>query len=371
MAPTKSASQIEDDFAKGILRLQANWPSWSQTKRTSELQAVITKFSKDNGFPSYAVPIVGGDKLESGVSASYQFPSNSILINKALLDKAKKSLSNAEITTLAADIRHEVEHAKDARKVANLLANKLVEAKLPLTAENIVRASTAEAKINYSNGKSEVITSKIAPEIAKLAVSDYTQGIRLKNNSPERKEAEQLRKASFTPEGIFKSSKESLDIINAKATGNRAAYEEAVRVHDLNPAEVGAERVEADMRQRVERIRSKTKTNIAPATNSSKSISSEKQTLTTPKIDSKADVSKVVALLQDNAAEVKNQYGLDVTTNEGLGKAVMQYWKENNLDPKILKEQLPNIKESEFATASATRMNDNTIETTKTTQRTI
>jgi hypothetical protein len=65
------------------------------------------------------------------------------------------------------------------------------------------------------------------------------------------------------------------------------------------------------------------------------------------------DLSKVVALLQNNAATVQNQYGLDVTTHEGLGKAVMQYWHENNLDPKTLKEQLPQMRESELDTASA------------------
>jgi Peptidase family M23 len=89
-------------------------------------------------------------------------------------------------------------------------------------------------------------------------------------------------------------------------------------------------------------------------TNSSNKLSSsENQNLTTQETDPKADVSKVVALLKENAAEVKKQYGLDVTTEGGLGKAVMQYWKENNLDPKILKEQLPNIKESEIATTNS------------------
>jgi DNA-directed RNA polymerase subunit H (RpoH/RPB5) len=81
--------------------------------------------------------------------------------------------------------------------------------------------------------------------------------------------------------------------------------------------------------------------------------------------DSKADLSKVVALLKNNAAEVKKQSGLDVTTDDGLGRAVMQYWKENNLDPKTLKEQLPNIKDSEFAIASAALTNNNAVETTK------
>jgi Peptidase family M23 len=79
---------------------------------------------------------------------------------------------------------------------------------------------------------------------------------------------------------------------------------------------------------------------------------------------SSTDVSKVVTLLKDNAAEVKKQYGLDITTDDGLGKAIMQYWKENNLDPKTLKEQLPNIKDSELAIASAALTSTNATEST-------
>jgi murein DD-endopeptidase MepM/ murein hydrolase activator NlpD len=84
--------------------------------------------------------------------------------------------------------------------------------------------------------------------------------------------------------------------------------------------------------------------------------------------DSKAELSKVVALLKNNAAEVKKQSGFDVTTDDGLGRAVMQYWKENNLDPKTLKEQLPNMKESELAAASAALSSTNATETTNTKQ---
>ncbi len=78
------------------------------------------------------------------------------------------------------------------------------------------------------------------------------------------------------------------------------------------------------------------------------------------------DVSKVVELLRKNCDEVKHQYGLDVTTFEGLGKAVMLFWKENNLDPKTLKDQLPQVSSSEFATAlmqvtSTINNNTNTI----------
>jgi hypothetical protein len=86
------------------------------------------------------------------------------------------------------------------------------------------------------------------------------------------------------------------------------------------------------------------------------------------RVGDSTDVSKVVTLLKNNAAEVKRQSGLDVNTDEGLGKAIMQYWKENNLDPKTLKEQLPNMKKSEIDTASKALTNTNVTETTNTKQ---
>jgi hypothetical protein len=102
--------------------------------------------------------------------------------------------------------------------------------------------------------------------------------------------------------------------------------------------------------------------------NGNKSSALESQNFTTQKTDSKTDVSKVVTLLKDNAAEVKRQSGLDVNTDEGLGKAVMIYWKEHNLDPKTLKEQLPNMKGSDVDAALASVTETKTVETTKTKQ---
>jgi hypothetical protein len=99
------------------------------------------------------------------------------------------------------------------------------------------------------------------------------------------------------------------------------------------------------------------------------SKTSENQNIINQGTDARTDVSNVVALLKDNATEVKKQYGLDVTTYEGLGQAVMQYWKENNLDPKTLKEQLPNLKDSEFETVSKAPVNTNATQTTKNDQR--
>jgi murein DD-endopeptidase MepM/ murein hydrolase activator NlpD len=99
-----------------------------------------------------------------------------------------------------------------------------------------------------------------------------------------------------------------------------------------------------------------------PSLKDSKTASSAESSDTTK---SNTDLSNVVTLLKDNATEVKKQYGLDVTSEEGLGKAVMQYWKENNLDPKALKEQLPSLKESEFSKVSTALTDTKTTETTK------
>jgi hypothetical protein len=104
------------------------------------------------------------------------------------------------------------------------------------------------------------------------------------------------------------------------------------------------------------------------ASGGSKSISSESQNLTSKETKSNTDVSKAIAAIKENADGIKKNYGLDVTTSEGLGKAVMIYWKENNLDPKILKEQLPNMKGSDIDAALAAVTETKTVETTKTKQ---
>jgi hypothetical protein len=461
MTPIQSASQIEDNFSEEMLKLQAKWPRLSPTQRVKEVQSVVNNFSKANGFSKAATPKIIAANLPPGFAASYDSTKNSTSINKLLFMESKKSLSNAEINGLAADLRHELEHAKDAKKIANLLANELAEGKYvdkagkkkaTLTASNIVLASTARVNFTYPNGKKELFVTSISPAIAQQAVNDYNRKVRLKVGSPERIDAEQLRNASYTAQGFNQKLIENYTLIQAATSGNQAAYNAASRVHDANRGEIGAERVEEDMRQRMERVRSETKTNsekgsnekTAPVANISQLNSSENQNLTTlqseefsnketssqeissdsisktndhtdestdsksistqetssdetieaissqeisndstgkmtstvsndsdttlnnetttnlPKIyegnniqeNNNTNVLKVVELLRQNRDEVKQQYGLDVTTHEGLGKAVMQYWKENNLDPKSLKDQLPQVSNSEFEIVS-------------------
>jgi Peptidase family M23 len=104
---------------------------------------------------------------------------------------------------------------------------------------------------------------------------------------------------------------------------------------------------------------STSKTTSTVSNDSDKTLNNE-TTTNLPKIyegnniqeNNNTNVSKVVELLRQNRDEVKQQYGLDVTTHEGLGKAVMQYWKENKLDPKSLKDQLPQVSNAEFETVS-------------------
>ncbi len=55
------------------------------------------------------------------------------------------------------------------------------------------------------------------------------------------------------------------------------------------------------------------------------------------------DLKKVVALILKNAEKIKSDSGIDVTNPKGLGEAVMNYWRANNLDPEILKEQLSTV----------------------------
>jgi hypothetical protein len=297
MPPKQSASQIEDNFAKDILNLQTKWPKLSPDQRLTELQKVVAKYSKANDFSQETVPNVKRLNLSPGIAASYNSKTNTISVNDSLFVMGKKSLSNAETNQLAADIRHEIEHAKDATKVANLFANELAEGqyaneagdgKALLTAPNIEIASTAKVMVNYPNGTSEVVSQKISPAVAAQAVKDYNLGVRLQLGSPARLAAEKLREAGFTSPGLqqiivvndnlnqaafayeaaVKAHNEKplgvgLERVEADIKLNQAvsAYQAAIKAHDENPIEVGPEKVEADMRQRIENIRSRTKEN--------------------------------------------------------------------------------------------------------------
>jgi hypothetical protein len=106
----------------------------------------------------------------------------------------------------------------------------------------------------------------------------------------------------------------------------------------------------------------------ATSTDDNVSNSLTSQNFSSQEAKDKTDVSKAIAAIKENADGIKQQYGLDVTTSEGLGKAVMIYWKENNLDPKTLKEQLPNMKGSDVDAALASVTETKTVETTKTKQ---
>jgi hypothetical protein len=297
MPPKQSASQIEDNFAKDILNLQTKWLKLSYDQRLTELQKVVAKYLKASGFSQKIVPTVQPKNLSPGIAASYDSKSNTILVNNSLFVMDKKSLTNAETNQLAADVRHEIEHAKDAKKVANLFANELAEGqyanetgdgKALLTAQNIEIVSTAKVMVNYPNGTSEVVSQKVSPIVAAEAVKDYNLGVRLKLDSPERVEAEKLREAGFTSSGLQQiivgnnnlnqaasayeaavkahnekplrvgAEKVEADIKLHQAI---AAYQAVIKAHDENPIEVAAERVEADMQQRIENIRSRTKEN--------------------------------------------------------------------------------------------------------------
>jgi hypothetical protein len=63
------------------------------------------------------------------------------------------------------------------------------------------------------------------------------------------------------------------------------------------------------------------------------------------------DLKKVVASMLKNAENIKSASGIDVTNPKGLGQAVAIYWGVNNLEPKTLKEQFPNISGDDITAA--------------------
>jgi hypothetical protein len=64
-----------------------------------------------------------------------------------------------------------------------------------------------------------------------------------------------------------------------------------------------------------------------------------------------ADLKKIVVSILKNAEAIKIASGIDVTNPKGLGQAVMNYWRANNLKPEILQAQLASISDVDITDA--------------------
>jgi hypothetical protein len=260
MAPIQSMTK-EDTFAQDMLILQAKWPKLSMEQRLKEVQKIIDRFAKNDGM-KYA-PRAKAENLAPGVGASYSHPTNRMSLNIQLFSSNKKSLSNDEVAQLAGDVRHELQHARDAREAANLIANEIAEGKyintktgkpIPLTKENIVLVSTALVNFEFPNGTKELFRMSLSPEMAGQALKDYKSGRRLKLGSEERKYAGQIRDAYYTPVGLNQLIAENYILTEtARVYGTGSPrYRAAVDIHDSNPGELRPTYEGKAMKQRVQ-----------------------------------------------------------------------------------------------------------------------
>jgi hypothetical protein len=260
MAPIQSMNK-EDTFAQDMLRLQAKWPNLSMEQRLKEVQKVIDRFAEKDRMKY--VPRAEVENLDPGVGAAYNHRTNRMSLNIQLFSSNKKSLSNDEVAQLAGDVRHELQHARDAREAANLIANEIAEGKyintktgkpIPLTKENIVLVSTARVNFEFPNGTKKLFRMSLSPEMAEQALKDYKGGRRLKLGSEERRYAGQIRDVYFTPVGFNQLLVENYILIEtAKVYGTGSPkYRAAVDIHDSNPGEIRPTYEGKAMKQRVQ-----------------------------------------------------------------------------------------------------------------------
>jgi hypothetical protein len=386
------STQDQERFARDFVQWQKGVQIVSIEEAQKKFSGIVKNYlTKNNSIPEIEFIQQGG--VANGF---YSLPKDKLILNT----------TGRNANVVAATAVHELEHAIQSRKVANLYAAKLAAQGKPVTVENIVNLSMASAMVpKFRDGKvqkdakgnqlMELGRISMSPKVAKVAVADYKDGVR--QTTKQADEAEKLRKDSYTPEAIQKRARLVIDL-NSQIPNTPAYYAAEARYTDGLYTERQARDKEITFTKILQKVRNEqvvgqsalsdsdlsfakvptndlttasSNTSTGNTTVSAKSTSATldlSQSTTSSQEKGATNVSKVVELLKENAAEIKKQYRLDVTTNEGLGQAVMQYWQENNLDPKTLREQLPDINDSEFETASKTVKNTSAKQVTKTDQ---
>jgi hypothetical protein len=327
------------------------------------------------------------DSPTEGTQATYNAGSSTLTINDTAL-RGKKLL-----TTTGVYVYHEMVHHQQTYNVARYLASSNGKS---MTAQEIRSATgidqgiinKAVKSVNAHKTKSPLTTEQFhTAQSIYRSLYDQTNTITYNNKTYQYSAAiyQYLNDASANLDKIKKNP--SLYTQNQVEQAN-AMYNNAYKLYQALPNEKEAFDVQERVRstkqgtlrtssqnenQVTETTNLNSTTQLAVTNTANSEIQSDiqltnsgdstgqenskpleynsSQNISNDQVSDSTDISKVISLLKDNAAEVRKQYGFDVNTDDGLGKAVMQYWKENKLDPKTLKEQLPNIKDSEFVTA--------------------
>jgi hypothetical protein len=244
-------------------------------------------------------------------------------------------------------------------------------------------SSDSMAKINDITASKDEVDSyhqhdDSLPENRVVSKTSSSQKVSLDNDaSPEATSTQEIGDSTIEAT----SSEESQEIDSYSTNGTTSTQE--ISSNEMNES-ISSQEVKSELTSEETSTQEKnssktiTKSNDTDKVQNKTDETDSERTTNLPKIyegnnieqNNITNVSKVVELLRKNGDEVKKQYGFDVNTNEGLGKAVMQFWKENKLDPKTLKDQLPQISISEFESAlnqisSIVSNNVNTNTTTK------
>jgi hypothetical protein len=195
------------------------------------LQAEFNKTFPDN----YPVPVlkVFLDK-NTTTAGQYNPASNELYVNLAFSPME-------QISTII----HEREHAIQAKKVSDYIAQDLVAKGKPLTSENIVAASSASISVGrvdengkpiLKNGKQIIdrVTKSVSIDVARQSVKDYQNNKRL---SPSQKdEAKKLLQGGYTPEALQKRQKLQGAVKRAELTYKKDLNSYRVALNNYNEA---------------------------------------------------------------------------------------------------------------------------------------
>jgi hypothetical protein len=204
-------------------------------KRKAE-EAIKAELSKT--FPKgYPVPNIElFENKQDTLVATYNIRKNIIYVNVAFPAAQQASF-----------VIHEREHAIQAKKVADYIADRISKDGKPVTAQSIIAESTASALVTKRNRQGEPVldsnnkpvkqqvTQYISQSVAEAAAKDYNSGKRL--NTGQIAEAEKLKESMFSSKGILNREQLQTAIDKANATGSSADVKKAIENYRIGISE--------------------------------------------------------------------------------------------------------------------------------------
>jgi hypothetical protein len=226
---TLNSPAVRRQFATAFVKLQTIWQYLNIQGRQDAMQSMINDALLAAGIPASALPQIRFGAMGT-MLGGYNPSTNIITLNNLFLSEP---IPDQVAKLLCLTIYHEIQHALQAKQVADLLANQKVNGRYLTAAEIVARTkasvATNDGRVIYSDG--------LSLEMAQAAVNDRIAGKKL--TAKETQEANALLNSLFTPAGML-ARDQRVQKYNRTVAAQEAAtvrYEEAIR-RNASPQEI-------------------------------------------------------------------------------------------------------------------------------------